>query len=286
MNTEHLVEGIVQLIQKAETDLPKDVENALRHAQSRETGVAKTQLDLIIKNIALARDSKRPLCQDTGVQTFVVDVGVDFPAWAELKQLLKDGVRNATKAIPLRANAMNVLTDKNTGDNTGKGVPHVYWHLMEGSQVRITAFPKGGGSENMTRLGMLKPNVGWGGIKAFVASAVIEAGGKPCPPLVVGVGVGGDADSCLQLGKHALLRPLNTTNPVPFLQKVEDDIKSICNANGVGPMGLGGNTTVLAAHVSVADRHPAMLPVGVTMSCWALRRAQLLIEEDGSWEVL
>lgn len=282
---EEIIPGVVQLVQKAETDLPGDVEEALRMAHAHEHGVARTQLDILLKNCELARETKRPLCQDTGVQTFFVSVGDKFPFWSQLQHLIVAGVQRATKDIPLRPNAIQIISGKNTGDNTGRNLPRIYWQQVEGTQATITALPRGGGGENMTRVALLKPSNGLEGAVEFAVSSVLEAGGKPCPPVVVGVGIGGDADLCVQLGKQALLRKLGNHHGNPVIARLEETIVQRCNEQGVGPMGLGGNTTVLDAHVELAERHPAMFPVGVVISCWALRRASMIINDDGSWEV-
>jgi len=285
MSKYDVTDGIVNLIRKAETELPKDVVESLKKAYKLETGVAKTQIKAILDNIDLAKKSKRPMCQDTGIQTFFVEVGINFPEINNLKKVITDGVKKATKEIPIRPNTMNPLTGENHKDNTGNHVPYITWDFTEGSDVKIIAFPKGGGSENMSKLGMLKPGVGIEGVKDFVVEEMIKAGGQPCPPTVVGVGIGGGADLSLKLGKKALLRPVGVRNKDKDIAKIEEDLIKKINASGVGPMGLGGKTTVLDVHVEIAHRHPASLPVGIAVQCWADRRAKMVIHKDWSWEV-
>ena len=285
MNFKGLEKGIIQLIKKAETELPKDVINALEHAYNVEEGVAKTQIDAILKNIDLAKKSQRPMCQDTGIQTFFVDIGVDFPQICMLKDLITNAVKTATKEIPLRPNTVDPFSGENHKDNTGKHIPYVTWDFVEGSDVLITVFPKGGGSENMSKLGMLKPGVGLEGVKDFVVEEMIKAGGQPCPPTVVGVGIGGGADLSLKLGKKSLLRPVGVRHKDKAIAEMEEELIERINRSGIGPMGLGGKTTVLDVHVEVAHRHPASLPVGIAVQCWADRRASMVIHADGSWEV-
>ena len=155
MDYNDIKDSIVQLIKKAETELPNDVIDALKEAYEVEEGVAKTQIEAILKNIDLAKKSKRPMCQDTGIQTFFVDVGIDFPHINKIKALIIDAVKQATTEIPLRPNTVDPFTQKNHQDNTGDHIPYITWDLIEGSDVYITALPQGGGSENMSKLGML-----------------------------------------------------------------------------------------------------------------------------------
>jgi fumarate hydratase subunit alpha len=285
MNRKDIETGIVQLIKKAETELPSDVVRALEEAYKIEDGLAKTQIEAILKNIDLAKKSQRPMCQDTGIQTFFVQVGIDFPYIGTLKSLIIDAVKRATKDIPLRPNTVDPFSGVNHKDNTGEQIPYITWELIEGSDVWITALPKGGGSENMSKLGMLKPGVGIKGVKDFVVNEMIKAGGNPCPPTVVGVGIGGGADLAMKLGKKALLRPVSERHSDKTIASIEKELIKRINDSGIGPMGLGGKTTVLDVHIEKAHRHPASLPVGIAVQCWADRRAIMVIHSNGSWEV-
>lgn len=285
MDYEDIKQGLVQLIKKAETELPGDVINALKKASQVEEGVAKTQIETILKNIELSKKSSLPMCQDTGIQTFFVEMGFDFPYRNKMKGLIVDAVKQATVDIPLRPNTVDPFTGKNSGDNTGNNVPYITWENCTGSKVLITAFPKGGGSENMSKLGMLKPGVGLKGVKDFVVDEMVKAGGRPCPPTIVGVGIGGGADLALKLGKKSLLRPVGQRHKDKDIASMEKELIKRINDSGIGPMGLGGKTTVLDVHIEKAHRHPASLPVGIAVQCWADRRANMVIYEDGSWEV-
>ncbi len=285
MKKKFIEDGIVALIKKAETELPNDVVNALKKAYEIEKGIAKTQIETILKNVELAKESERPMCQDTGIQTFFVNVGIDFPHINKLKDWIKSGVIKATKEIPLRPNTVDPFLGKNHGDNTGDFIPYINWDFDERNEVFITAFPKGGGSENMSKLGMLKPGVGIEGAKDFIVDEMIKAGGNPCPPTVVGVGIGGGADLSLKLGKKALLRPVGTRHKDKNIASIELELINRINESGIGPMGLGGKTTVLDVHVEKAHRHPASLPVGIVVQCWANRRAHMVIHSDETWEV-
>lgn len=285
MDEASIERGIVSLIKKAETELPEDVIVALKKAGQIEKGVAKTQIETILRNVDLAKQSQRPMCQDTGIQTFFVTVGSDFPHIASIKKWITDAVKKATKEVPLRPNTVDPFLDKNHGDNTGEHIPYITWDFVDGDQIEIIAFPKGGGSENMSKLGMLKPGVGIEGVKDFVVEEMIKAGGNPCPPTVVGVGIGGGADLSLKLGKKALLRPVGKRHKDKTIAAMENELISRINKSGIGPMGLGGKTTVLDVHVEKAHRHPASLPVGIAVQCWADRRATMIIHHDGSWTV-
>ena len=285
MDFEKVKEGIVQLIRKAETELPDDVISALNKAYNVETGVAKTQIDAILKNIDLAKKTGRPMCQDTGIQTFFVDVGIDFPYINKLKNIITEGVKQATVDVPLRPNTVHPFSGENHKDNAGMMVPYITWDFSEGDQVFITSLPKGGGSENMSKLGMLKPGVGIDGVKDFVVDEMIKAAGQPCPPTVVGVGIGGGADLSLKLGKKSLLRPVGVRHKDKEVAVIEKELIDRINNSGIGPMGLGGKTTVLDVHIEWAHRHPASLPVGIAVQCWADRRASMVIDSDGGWEV-
>ncbi len=285
MDFEDMKSGIINLIKKAETELPNDVINALKNALEIEDGIAKTQIEAILKNIDLAKKTKRPMCQDTGIQTFFVNVGVDFPQINKLKDLITDAVKKATKDVPLRPNTVDPFTGENHKDNTGNQIPYITWEFIEGNDVYITAFPKGGGSENMSKLGMLKPGVGIEGVKNFIVEEMIKAAGNPCPPTVVGVGIGGGADLSMKLGKKALLRPVGERHNDKAIAAIEEELINRINDSGIGPMGLGGKTTVLDVHIEKAHRHPASLPVGIAVQCWADRRAQMVIHSDGSWVV-
>ena len=285
MNFDDIKQGIIKLIKKAETELPTDVIKALKNANEIEEGVAKTQIETILQNIDLAKKTSRPMCQDTGIQTFFIEIGIDFPYINKIKGLVTDAVKKATIEIPLRPNTVDPFSGENHKDNTGAFIPYITWEFTNGSDVYITALPKGGGSENMSKLGMLKPGVGIEGVKDFVVNEIIKAGGNPCPPTVVGVGIGGGADLALKLGKKALLRPIGNRHNSKDIAIIEEELIKRINNSGIGPMGLGGKTTVLDVHIEKAHRHPASLPVGIAVQCWADRRSHMVIRNDGSWEV-
>ncbi len=269
-----------RLLTKAATVLPKDVEHALRAAHERETNdTAKTQLAAILTNIEIAKTGV-PMCQDTGIMIFYVKVGNKFPFIGEIKTALADATKKATKNIPLRPNAVNPIVGGNSGDNTGVKIPWINWEIVEGDSLEITVFPKGGGSENVSIIGMLKPGVGLTGVKKLVVDNAMSYMGKACAPNIIGVGIGGGSDIAIKIAKQQLLRPLDDKHPEPEVAKIEEEIMEAINTTGIGPMGLGGDTTVLGVKVDYAMRHPASLPVGVAVQCWAARHSTAIISKD------
>jgi fumarate hydratase subunit alpha len=264
----------------AATVLPKDVKEALVLANERETNeTAKTQLSAILENIEIA-ESGIPMCQDTGIIIFYVKVGAKFPFIGEVKKALTDATRKATAETPLRPNAVNPIVGGNSGDNTGVKIPWINWEIVEGDSLEVTVFPKGGGSENVCIVGMLKPGVGLTGVKKLVVDNAMSYMGKACAPNIIGVGIGGGSDIAIKIAKQQLLRPLADKHPEPEVAKIEEELMAAINATGIGPMGLGGDTTVLAVKVDYAMRHPASLPVGVAVQCWAARQSTAKISKD------
>lgn len=276
-------EAVVALLREAVTYLPDDVVRALTEAEREETGpVARTQLRTILDNINAGGRLAVPMCQDTGVHVFFVSGKVH----AGMEESIRKGVARATVQIPLRPNAVHPLTRQNSGTNVADGLPYVSFHPTGEEFVEITVMPKGAGSENMSALSMLTPSQGLKGVKNFVLDTVIKAGGKPCPPTIVGVGIGGTADLACSLAKKALLRPLDVENEDTGLAALEEELAEALNLTGIGPMGLGGSTTVLGVRIATAYCHTASLPVAVNLQCWAARRATARIYPDGRVEMV
>ncbi len=279
--------ALVEAIRQAATLLPKDVVRALHAARERETSpLGAAQLDAILENVGVARDGIVPMCQDTGIQTFFVEAGIDSPFLKELRGWIAHAVKQATADVPLRPNTVDPFTGKNPGDNSGRFMPYINWDLVEGDEVTISVLPKGGGSENMSTLKMLPPGVGIKGIKKAVVEHIVACQGKPCPPTILGIGIGGGADIALKLGKKAVLREIGSQHDVAEAAELERELLSLVNQTGVGPMGVGGATTCLAVHVEYAHRHPASLPLGILVQCWADRRARVRLRADGTAEVV
>jgi len=275
---EMIEEVTVRLLTTAATTLPADVLEALERARQTETSpVAKVQLDTILKNVGLGGMHLLPMCQDTGLALFYLtgpcDEGI-IPA-------IRRGVERATLTIPLRPNVVGPISRTNSGNNLGVMMPLVHFEPASHEHLDITLMMKGAGSENMSALRMLTPAQGIKGIKEFILDTIVSAGGKPCPPVIVGVGIGGTADLACHLAKKALLRPLNQRNEDESLGHMEFEMTEALNRTGIGPMGLGGLNTVLGVSIESASCHTASLPVAISLQCWAARRASVRIFPDG-----
>jgi fumarate hydratase subunit alpha len=270
------------LIKKTVVFLPSDIKNALLNAFANESNeVARLQLKTILDNVELAEKARSPMCQDTGTIIFFVRAGGNSKYIPYLEEAVTNAVRRATSKIPLRPNAVNPFTQRNSGDNTGRLIPQIHWEIIHGEKIEISVLAKGGGSENVSTLGMINPAEGVKGIVKFALDAVVNAGPKPCPPTILGIGIGGGADMALILAKKALLRPLNEPHIDPQIRDLEEEILRAANMTGIGPMGLGGKTTALGVRIDYAYRHPASFPIAVVFSCWALRRASASVFENG-----
>ncbi|MFH0849719.1 MAG: fumarate hydratase [Candidatus Bathyarchaeota archaeon] len=288
MKLEKIVEDTaVELLRIAATELPVEYAEEMRRLMGETEGeVGKSQMRSILEDVDIAREGSLPMCQDTGVVAFIVKLGDGFPLRSDIKDVLVKATRRATDEIPLRPNAVDMYKG-NTGDNVGlRGhVPIIYFDLVPGDKLELTAMPKGGGSSNVANHRMLKPGLGLKGIKQFVVEAVAQAGSLGCPPYFVGVGVGGGEDYVMKLAKEALLKSFKVRNSDPEIAAVEEELLTRLNELGIGAMGLGEGPSVLDVHVELAARHPASLPVGVVISCWALRHAKAVVSSDGSVQV-
>jgi fumarate hydratase subunit alpha len=288
LETSKIVENVAfNILKQAVIYLPEDVKQALKQAYAEETSeTGKTQLKAILDNIELAEKYQAPICQDTGTIIFYVKAGAKAKNLDKIEEALINATRRATKEVPLRPNSVNPFTQKNSGDNTGRYIPFLHWEIVAGDSLELTVMTKGGGSENVCVTGMLVPGEGINGLKKFVVDAVIKAGAKPCPPNILGVAIGGGTDIAMKLAKKTLLKPLTESNQDPEIAKLEKEIFEAANMTGIGPMGLGGKTTVLGVHVDYAFRHPASFPAAVAFNCWAARRASARINADGTVEYL
>jgi len=271
----------VELLRNAATKLPSDVKESLKKAYEKEKGTAKTNLKTILDNIKLAEKTKTPLCQDTGILIFYVKNPVK-----NIEKAIINAVKEATKKIPLRPNAVHPLTRKNTNNNVGKKIPYINYDFTDDDFTEITVLPKGAGSENTSAFIMLNPSDGIKGIKEFALNTVVKAGGNPCPPTIVGIGIGGSADLSMKLAKKALLRPINTHHKEKKIAKLEKELYDAFNLTGIGPMGLGGKITVLGVNIEYASCHTASLPVSINLNCWAARRATARLYRDGKVKYL
>jgi fumarate hydratase subunit alpha len=280
MITQKQVEDtICSLYRESVIELPEDVKNALKKAYDNESDeTARLNLKAVLDNIDAAHKNGIPMCQDTGLPIVFVKLGsVNVE---NLYKGIRNGVEKATKKVPLRPNVVDPFTRENTGTNTGKGIPLVDVEVVDNDYLELTIFPKGFGSENNNAMKMGLPGEGIVGVKNFVQETVIAAGGKPCPPTRIGVGIGGSSDYALKLAKKALLREVNSKNPDNRLAELEKEILESLNSTGIGPMGLGGKTTALDVKVELVDTHTAGLPIGVCIQCWAARHASAILKDQ------
>nr|WP_306531709.1 fumarate hydratase [Methanobrevibacter smithii] len=265
-------DAVYELYKKAAIVLGNDVKKALEDALKVEDNeLARLNIEAILKNIKLAEEKQIPMCQDTGLPVIFVKLGnVEVE---NLRAGIEEGIEKATKKIPIRPNIVDPITRENTNINVGDYIPPIDIELIDEDYLEITILPKGFGSENNNAMKMALPAEGIEGIKDFVVESVLKAKGKPCPPTVIGVGIGGTSDLCLKLGKKALLGEVGKRNPNPEIAKLELEILEEINKSGIGPMGLGGKTTTLDVKILKAHTHTAGLPVGVCVQCWADRHA-------------
>jgi len=267
---------VCRLFKEAVIKLPEDVKKALKFAYDiEEDETALLNLKAILDNITAAENMAIPLCQDTGLPILFVKCGnIDVENGNEgIIAGIINGVKRATDEIPLRPNVVDPLTRRNTGNNTGRFIPQIDVELVNTDSVEITVFPKGFGSENNNALKMALPGEDVEGVKDFVLETVLAAGGKPCPPIVVGVGIGGSSDMALKLAKKSLLRKIGEHHSEERMANLEKEMLEMVNSTGIGPMGMGGKTTALDVKIEYADTHTAGLPIGVCIQCWAARRA-------------
>lgn len=264
--------AVARLCIRANTVLPPDIAAALEACRASEPWpLAGETLALLQDNLAQARERDLPICQDTGMACVFVELGQEVHIEGNFEEAVHQGVRKGYGEGYLRKSMVaDPLRRVNTGDNTPAAITV---RIVPGDKCAVTVAPKGFGSENMSRLAMLKPADGVEGVKHFVVETVRLAGPNPCPPMVLGVGIGGSFDKVAALAKHALLRPLNEPNPDPFYKALEDELLEEINALGIGPQGFGGRTTCLGLSIETAPTHVAGLPVAVNVSCHVTRRA-------------
>lgn len=272
-------DAVVQTYREAVISLGEDVKKSLEDAYKNEDNdLALLNLEAIIKNIKLAEENDVPMCQDTGLPIVFVKLG--NVQVENLYEGIRKGVEKATEDVPLRPNIVDPITRKNSSTNTGKGVPIIDVELVDTEDIEITILPKGFGSENNNALKMALPAEGVEGIKDFVLETVQKAGGKPCPPMIVGVGIGGTSDSAMKLAKKALIKKIGERNPDKFIAEMEEELLKKINDNGVGPMGMGGKTTALDVKIKTMSTHTAGLPIGVCIQCWAARHKTIKIKKE------
>jgi fumarate hydratase subunit alpha len=272
-----ITKTVARLCQEANFVLGEDVLAALKKAeQSEQSPLGKEVLSRLIENARLAKEEHLPLCQDCGVAVVFLEIGQDVHISGDLYAAVEEGVRQGYAQGYLRKSVVTKpLSERtNTEDNTPP-VAHV--EIVPGERLKITVMPKGAGAENMSRLAMLKPGEGKQGIIDLVVRTVEEGGGSPCPPLIIGVGIGGTLEKTMLLAKKALLRKLAQPNPDPEVAELEREVLAAVNALGIGPLGFGGTTTALAVHAEVMPAHIASLPVAVNLQCHSARHQEAIL---------
>ncbi len=271
INYNDIVANVAKICIDANYNLGQDVIDALqKHLAAEESPTGKAILEQIIENAAIAREGVFPLCQDTGFAVFFVNLGQDVQIKGGLlNDAIAEGVRQGYGEGYLRKSIVaDPLRRVNTKDNT----PPVIWtEIVPGDKLSVTITPKGGGSENMSEVAMLTPADGAEGVKKFVVDKVSRAGGNPCPPIIVGVGIGGTFEKVAWLAKKSLLRPVGSRNPDPFYADMELELLEKINKLGIGPQGLGGRTTALDVHIEMFPCHIASLPASVNIQCHSAR---------------
>jgi fumarate hydratase subunit alpha len=276
INVQLITEKVRDLCMKANTDLGKDVLQAIDRAiEKEESPLGIEILKELKENARIAKEENVPICQDTGFAVVFVELGQDVHlVGGNLNEAIHEGVRQGYRDGYLRKSICHPFTRANTGDNT-PAILHT--EMVPGDKVKITVAPKGGGSENMSRVTMLTPSDGIEGIKRFVVQRVKESGSNPCPPTIVGVGIGGTLEQAGLLAKKSLLRVLGAKNPDPVLDQLESEILTEINRLGIGPQGLGGCTTSLAVHILMMPCHIASFPLAVNIQCHAQRHKEITI---------
>ncbi|MEA3475650.1 MAG: fumarate hydratase [Candidatus Cloacimonadota bacterium] len=273
-----ITEIVKKLCMDANFYLPEDVIDTIKQAKEKEESqTGKDVFDMILQNIEISESEKLPLCQDTGFAVFFIELGQEVHIiGGNFVDAINDGVRQGYKEGYLRKSIVDdpVIDRINTKDNTPAVI---YTDIVPGDKVKITFAPKGGGSENMSTVKMLKAADGIEGVKDFVVDFVKNAGGNPCPPTIVGIGLGGTFDKVAQIAKKALLRPIGSRNPNPKYSEVEKELLERINKTGVGPMGLGGRVTALDVHIETYPCHIATMPVAINIQCHCCRHKEAII---------
>ncbi len=276
-----------ELYIRALCDLPPDVREALKGAYDKETNPqAKEIFKVMFQAMDIADQKKTLICQDTGLPIYMVKVGAAFH-WdgAELKERIREGATRATLEFPFRPSSTHPLTRVNPQTSVGAQLPVLYFDFIKDADyIDILMIPKGSGSENMSTMKMFIPADGTNALKKFVLETVIDSGANPCPPGVIGVGIGGTSDLVARLAKEAIARPVGKRNEDPALAEMEEELEEAINGTGIGPMGLGGDITTLAVHIEMAYTHITQNPVAVNTQCWSARRSRARVYPDGRVE--
>jgi len=276
VSTQRIIDEVRDLAIRANHELGDDVLQAFTDALAyEESPVGRDILGQLMENAAIAREERTPICQDTGVAVVFVELGQEvLIVDGDLKTALEEGIRQGYKDGFLRKSVCHPFTRENTGDNTPI---IIHFDVVPGDRLRVWVVPKGGGSENMSQLFMLPPSAGWAGIKEKVVKTVKDAGPNPCPPTMLGVGIGGNFEKTALMAKKALLRPLGSKNQDSDLAEKEKELLTEINKSGIGPQGLGGRVTSFAVHILMMPCHIASLPLAVNIQCHASRHLEVVL---------
>ncbi len=268
--------------------LPDDIMDKLRRLRSAEDSpLAKVVYDSMFENLAKADELDRPCCQDTGVIQFFLKAGADFPLLSDIRAILDEAVQRTTREAPLRHNAVEIFIEKNTGDNTGDRIPWIDWDIVPNdSSLTLEVYMAGGGCSLPGQGKTLMPAAGYEGVTEFVFDVMTSYGVNACPPLLVGIGIGGSIEVAANLSKKALFRPIGSRNPDPRGAEMEMLIEKGLNDIGIGPQGLTGQNSVMGVHIEKAARHPSTISVAISVGCWAHRRGTIRIDRDMGYEIL
>ncbi|MCD2347481.1 fumarate hydratase [Clostridium guangxiense] len=277
ISSEKITEVVKRLCIEANYNLPEDIDKSLKKFYENENWtIAKDMLEKIIKNVSIAKNEQVPICQDTGMACVFLEIGQNVHVTGKLiEDAVNEGVRQGYTEGYLRKSVVkDPIYRGNTGDNTPA---IVYYDIVKGDEIKITVVPKGFGSENMSKIKMLKPSEGVEGVKDFIIKTVEEAGPNPCPPMVIGVGIGGTFDKAAFLAKKSLMRPIDVNNKNEKYAELEKELLEKINKLGIGPQGFGGNTTALGLNIETYPTHIAGLPVAVNISCHVTRHKSEII---------
>lgn len=268
--------------------LPGDIMDKLGELRSQEDSMlAKVVYDSMFENLAKADELDRPCCQDTGVIQYFIKAGANFPLLSDIRPILDEAVRRATREAPLRHNAVEIFVEKNTGNNTGDRIPWIDWEIVPNdSGITLEVYMAGGGCSLPGQGKTLMPAAGYEGVTEFVFDVMTSYGVNACPPLLVGIGIGGSIEVAANLSKKAIFRPIGSRSSDEKGAEMELLIEKGLNEIGIGPQGLSGSSSVMGVHIEKAARHPSTISVAVSVGCWAHRRGTIHINEDMSYEIL
>lgn len=277
-----------RLYGEALMDLPGDVIHRMKEMREKETSqLARFQLDKILLNAEIAKERNGVICQDTGISSYKVKIGAHADLEGDVVKALSLGTARATKNLPTIPHSVHPITKENSGDGAGPGTPLIHWDLLPGADyMEITAQPVGGGGDLCSAVKMFTGSAPFEQVKKFIIDTAAEAGCKPCPPMVIGVGLGGMFETVTKLAKEAVMRPLNQPHPEKRIAELEEELLTLVNELGIGPMGLGGRTTCLAVNVEYGNTGTYILPVAVKIGCWAVHRKTARLFNDGTIQYL